>query len=544
MVHPDATIRVDSELACFLRLPRFALRLALAMRGVLLALPPAGARVAAPARRAISRRRRFARASASADDAGGSSPGGSSSSSRAREIRLEKARALRDELDGVGARSRRLLARAGRLVERVAELDAAATRAMTNPDRDEDEARRLLVEKRKVRETLDLAMARAEVLQQLSSKLESAIIVLEAAPLEEDRREPAPEDARRGGDPAPPPPRQQPRSTMTEESLEREFAKLEISQLERMFAAEPFAPSDAPPSAATGAEEERTKPTTEPKPKSGSSDDDAPSWWLEPEPKPEPEAEPEAETPPSGTTPPSSGPPPPPLSSPSSLSSLSSPADALLRVDRARVSPRGVSPGDVVALRASCAAFPEEARAISASARLEGGKRDAAFRAGVRAVLESDEPEGFVRVAVAVSAADGSVEEGASGGVRSECVAPARFLSDLARDLGVRPGRAKALVADAAAREADEGLLRAGAKVRAGDAKGAEEDAGRTARALERLCADADEDEALGARLDVVAHGLEKILSDAERKTVRGLVERQGASERVLGAIERALGLR
>ncbi|MGB1603373.1 MAG: hypothetical protein ACPIOQ_62150, partial [Promethearchaeia archaeon] len=46
---------------------------------------------------------------------------------------------------------------------------------------------------------------------QLSSKLESAIIVLEAAPLEEDRREPAPEDARRGGDPAPPP-RQQPRS--------------------------------------------------------------------------------------------------------------------------------------------------------------------------------------------------------------------------------------------------------------------------------------------------------------------------------------------
>ena len=257
----------------------------------------------------------------------------------------------------------------------------------------------------------------------------------------------------------------------------------------------------------------------------------------------EPEAEPEAETPPSGTTPPSSGPP-PPLSSPSSLSSLSSPADALLRVDRARVSPRGVSPGDVVALRASCAAFPEEARAISASARLEGGKRDAAFRAGVRAVLESDEPEGFVRVAVAVSAADGSVEEGASGGVRSECVAPARFLSDLARDLGVRPGRAKALVADAAAREADEGLLRAGAKVRAGDAKGAEEDAGRTARALERLCADADEDEALGARLDVVAHGLEKILSDAERKTVRGLVEREGASERVLGAIERALGLR
>ena len=543
MVHPDATIRVDSELACFLRLPRFALRLALAMRGVLLALPPAGARVAAPARRAISRRRRFARASASADDAGGSSPGGSSSSSRAREIRLEKARALRDELDGVGARSRRLLARAGRLVERVAELDAAATRAMTNPDRDEDEARRLLVEKRKVRETLDLAMARAEVLQQLSSKLESAIIVLEAAPLEEDRREPAPEDARRGGDPAPPPPRQQPRSTMTEESLEREFAKLEISQLERMFAAEPFAPSDAPPSAATGAEEERTKPTTEPKPKSGGSDDDAPSWWLEPEPKPEPEAEPEAETPPSGTTPPSSGPP-PPLSSPSSLSSLSSPADALLRVDRARVSPRGVSPGDVVALRASCAAFPEEARAISASARLEGGKRDAAFRAGVRAVLESDEPEGFVRVAVAVSAADGSVEEGASGGVRSECVAPARFLSDLARDLGVRPGRAKALVADAAAREADEGLLRAGAKVRAGDAKGAEEDAGRTARALERLCADADEDEALGARLDVVAHGLEKILSDAERKTVRGLVEREGASERVFGAIERALGLR
>ena len=54
-------------------------------------------------------------------------------------------------------------------MERVAELTAAAERSMDAKDRDEDEARRLLVERKKVREALDLTMARAEVLQQLAS---------------------------------------------------------------------------------------------------------------------------------------------------------------------------------------------------------------------------------------------------------------------------------------------------------------------------------------------------------------------------------------
>ena len=116
------------------------------------------------------------------DDADGASSG----SSRAQQIRDEKASALREELDGVRARSRRLLARGGRLVERVAELTAAAERSMDAKDRDEDEARRLLVERKKVREALDLTMARAEVLQQLASKLETAIIVLEREPIQDE----------------------------------------------------------------------------------------------------------------------------------------------------------------------------------------------------------------------------------------------------------------------------------------------------------------------------------------------------------------------
>ena len=145
--------------------------------------------------------------------------GASSSSSRAQQIRDEKASALREELDGVRARSRRLLARGGRLVERVAELTAAAERAMDAKDRDEDEARRLLVERKKVREALDLTMARAEVLQQLASKLETAIIVLEREHIQDEENAGADADA--GADPRPrhPPPRPPPaRATSTPSS--------------------------------------------------------------------------------------------------------------------------------------------------------------------------------------------------------------------------------------------------------------------------------------------------------------------------------------
>ena len=104
----------------------------------------------------------------------------------ARDMRMEKAKALREELDGVRTRSRRLLAKGNRLVERGVQLKAAAERVMLgNEINKEDEARRLLVERKKVKDTLDLTTARAEVLAELASKLETAIIVLENATDEE-----------------------------------------------------------------------------------------------------------------------------------------------------------------------------------------------------------------------------------------------------------------------------------------------------------------------------------------------------------------------
>ena len=104
----------------------------------------------------------------------------------ARDMRMEKAKALREELDGVRTRSRRLLAKGNRLVERGVQLKVAAERVMLgNEINKEDEARRLLVERKKVKDTLDLTTARAEVLAELASKLETAIIVLENATDEE-----------------------------------------------------------------------------------------------------------------------------------------------------------------------------------------------------------------------------------------------------------------------------------------------------------------------------------------------------------------------
>ena len=86
-------------------------------------------------------------------------------------MRMEKAKALREELDGVRTRSRRLLAKGNRLIERGVQLKAAAERVMLgNEINKEDEARRLLVKRKKVKDTLDLTTARAEVLAELASK--------------------------------------------------------------------------------------------------------------------------------------------------------------------------------------------------------------------------------------------------------------------------------------------------------------------------------------------------------------------------------------
>ena len=57
---------------------------------------------------------------------------------------MEKAKALREELDGVRTRSRRLLAKGDRLVERGIQLKAAAERVMLGNEmnKEEEAARR------------------------------------------------------------------------------------------------------------------------------------------------------------------------------------------------------------------------------------------------------------------------------------------------------------------------------------------------------------------------------------------------------------------
>jgi len=416
----------------------------------------------------------------------------------ARNMRMEKAKALREELDGVRTRSRRLLAKGNRLVERGVQLKDAAERVMLgNEINKEDEARRLLVERKKVKDTLDLTTARAEVLAELASKLETAIIVLENATDEESvdaakalaadtlpaakraslqEFKTAPVSSRpasMGEDDAS-------QDSIAErfgrDSLEREFAALEITQLERMLR---LTPEDPPISSEDAVVKE--------------DDDDVvvsntePAWWQPPsEPK-------DAD----GAT--------------------MTPRDALLEVDRARVSSKGVQAHHVVALRKSCAVHG--AGTIRGSDRLIGGKKDTAFRAGVGAAM------------TAVETGEGGTGFSSLGGYE-----PTVFLSDLARDLGVTPERAGVLVANATARKSAAALLQAGASVRGGEAESARVDLKKLTSVLQtfRACA--------GEYLDLVAFGLEQQLSEAERKIVLGLVPKE-TSEDVHGAIRCALGL-
>jgi hypothetical protein len=384
-------------------------------------------------------------------------------------------------LSRLKGRARRLLARGGRLVERGAELTSAAERAMLREaGRDEAEARRLLTvgrcqklnavvgrcklthslkapgwfqpfslqvnswfqrlpfkcnlhryitERKKVKETLDLNMARAEaglctsssqvnavdpyslkppgfgfncyevrtrfqsllshatcaaryteVLQQLANKIEASIIVLEhntdddaaAAAADDDASSPSPGTTSRvAGAPSPSSTRStsQPVKTMSEDSLEREFAKLEVNQLERMLqmtgtrgddqdgdggggggggGGGSGGSSDADGSGSGGgegpggkaAEAEGTNPNPAPA---------APAWWQPPtEPQPSPptltsptsEAEEEAAS----------------ASASREMKPLEvmKPLEALLEVDRARVSAAGVQGHHVVGRRTLC----------------------------------------------------------------------------------------------------------------------------------------------------------------------------------------------
>ena len=416
----------------------------------------------------------------------------------ARNMRMEKAKALREELDGVRTRSRRLLAKGNRLVERGVQLKAAAERVMLgNEINKEDEARRLLVERKKVKDTLDLTTARAEVLAELASKLETAIIVLENATDEESvdaakalAADTLPAAKRASLQEFKTAPVSSRPASMGEDdvsqdsiaerfgrdSLEREFAALEITQLERMLR---LTPEDPPiPSEDAVVKED---------------DDDVvasntePAWW-------QPPSEPE-----------------------DAAGATMTPRDALLEVDRARVSSKGVQGRHVVALRKSCAVHG--AGTIRGSDRLIGGKKDTAFRAGVGAAL------------TAVETGEGETGWSSLGGYE-----PTVFLSDLARDLGVTPERAGVLVANATARKSAAALLQAGASVRGGEAESARVDLKKLTSVLQtfRACA--------GECLDLVAFGLEQQLSEAERKIVLGLVPKE-TSEEVRGAIRCALGL-
>lgn len=414
-------------------------------------------------------------------------------------MRMEKAKALREELDGVRTRSRRLLAKGNRLVERGVQLKAAAERVMLgNEINKEDEARRLLVERKKVKDTLDLTTARAEVLAELASKLETAIIVLENATDEESvdaakalAADTLPAAKRASLQEFKTAPVSSRPASMGEDdvsqdsiaerfgrdSLEREFAALEITQLERMLR---LTPDDPPISSEDAVVKE--------------DDDDVvvsntePAWWQAP-------------------------------SQPKDADGATmTPREALLEVDRARVSSKGVQGHHVVALRKSCAVHG--AGTIRGSDRLIGGKKDTAFRAGVGAAM------------TAMETGEGETTGWSSlGGYE-----PTVFLSDLARDLGVTPERAGVLVANATARKSAAALLQAGASVRGGEAESARVDLKKLTSVLRtfRACA--------GEYLDLVAFGLEQQLSEAERKIVLGLVPKE-TSEDVRGAIRCALGL-
>jgi hypothetical protein len=261
------------------------------------------------------------------------------------------------------------------------------------------------------------------------------------------------------------------------DSLEREFAALEITQLERMLR---LTPDDPPISSEDAVVKE--------------DDDDVvvsntePAWWQAP-------------------------------SQPKDADGATmTPREALLEVDRARVSSKGVQGHHVVALRKSCAVHGADT--IRGSDRLIGGKKDTAFRAGVGAAM------------TAMETGEGETTGWSSlGGYE-----PTVFLSDLARDLGVTPERAGVLVANATARKSAAALLQAGASVRGGEAESARVDLKKLTSVLRtfRACA--------GEYLDLVAFGLEQQLSEAERKIVLGLVPKE-TSEDVRGAIRCALGL-
>ena len=408
-----------------------------------------------------------------------------------RRLQLEKADALREEYDGVSTRARRLLTRGGRLAEKIDELTAAAERAMTlGADRDEDQARRLLRERAQVKEALDRTIARAEVLKELARKIEMAIIVYAGEIADESAEGAVAAPSANAKDVAP-------------GSLEAEFASLEINLLERAFAASGAASKSetAPTRDETLGATKRSKREADSRLQSpvGVTPRDVPGWWRD--------ASDEE------------------LSLPKRNEKTSEkPLDALLALDRARVSSVGVRPSDAVRLRVACAAHGAED--VARSKRLEGGKRDTAFRAGVEAAC------------AAVEAEEGFEDWRSLGGQE-----PLRFLSDLARDLGLRPARAGALVTEAVVRRVEKTLVQCAAHARAGDwddARGESVVLARTLVAFAAAAASPEERE----RVALVALRTQRQLREDERREVLALFSDEGReSESVREVIRLALGL-
>ena len=411
-----------------------------------------------------------------------------------RRLQLEKADALREEYDGVSTRARRLLKRGSRLAEKIDELTAGAERAMTlGADRDENQARRLLRERAQVKEALDRTIARAEVLKELARKIEMAIIVyageIADAPVA-----------------APEPPTEPKESRLV--SLEAEFASLEINVLERAFAAsgsdrEETAPrSDGEARSATGDQTEREKAKA--RAERGGA---VPGWWLHDDDAPVSTRD----------------------DAKNSTDDVEKPLDALLSLDRARVSSVGVRPSDAVRLRVACAAHGAEN--VAGSKRLEGGKRDTAFRAGVEAAV------------AAVEAEEGAEKSHESVWRSLGGQDPLRFLSDLARDLGVRPARAGALVTEAIVRRVEKTLVQCAAHARAGDWEDARRECevlARSVAAFAAAVASPDDRE----RVSLVALRTQRQLRLDERREVLALFSNEGREgESVREVVALALGL-
>ena len=305
-------------------------------------------------------------------------------------------------------------------------------------DRDEDQARRLLRERAQVKEALDRTIARAEVLKELARKIEMAIIVYAGEIADESAESAVAAPSANAKDVAP-------------GSLEAEFASLEINLLERAFAASGAAASETaptPPTKRSARRRRNAKRTRLQSPRRvtfrGGGETRLTKTRLRSN---------ENE---SGGAP-----------------SAEKPLDALC-LWTARASPRsacGLWTPCGCASRAPRTAPRRRARSASR------GKRDTAFRAGVEAACAAVETE------------EGRVEKEKELWRSLGGQEPLRFLSDLARDLGLRPtarGRAGHRGGRAPRGEDARAVRGARARGRRGRRAGRERRLGADARRLRR----------------------------------------------------------